>query len=130
MSESNNTNNVSEITKEILSQFLTQVKPTQILWALQDKASEDWVVLDSPSFENTDVMPLWSEQELAQQHCIDEWSDYIPCEISVAEWLEFWVEDLNDDGVIVGINWQGSDDDVELELADFTQGIAEIESFK
>jgi len=129
MSESN-TNNMSAVTKDILTEFLTQVKPTQVLWALQDKASEDWVVLDSPSFENTDVMPIWSTQALAQQHCIEEWSDYIPCEISLAEWLEFWVEDLNEDGVIVGVNWQGQDDDVEIELADFTQALAEIESFK
>jgi hypothetical protein len=129
MSESN-TNNMPEATKAILTAFVTQVKPTQVFWALQDKVSEDWVVLDSPSFENTDVMPIWSDQALAQQHCIEEWSDYLPCEISLADWLEFWVEDLNEDGVIVGVNWQGEDDDVEMELADFTQALAEIESFK
>ncbi len=126
----NNLDNLSAETKETLAQFLAQVKPTQVLWALQDKASEDWVVLDSPNFENTDVMPLWSCAELAQAHCIDEWSDYLPCEITMADWLEFWVEDLNEDGVIIGVNWQGDDGYVELELADFTQALAEIESFK
>lgn len=129
MSESN-TENMPAATKEILAAFITQVKPTQIFWALQDKESEDWVVLDSPTFENTDVMPIWSNQDLAQKHCIEEWSDYIPCEITLAEWLEFWVEDLNEDGVIVGVDWKGEDDDVEIELADFTQALAEIESFK
>jgi hypothetical protein len=129
MSESN-TENIPAATKEILAAFITQVKPTQIFWALQDKESEDWVVLDSPTFENTDVMPIWSNQDLAQKHCIEEWSDYIPCEITLAEWLEFWVEDLNEDGVIVGVDWKGEDDDVEIELADFTQALAEIESFK
>ncbi|GAA0819983.1 DUF2750 domain-containing protein [Colwellia asteriadis] len=115
---------------ETMNAFLQQVKPTQVFWALQDKVSEDWVVLDSPSFENTDVMPLWSTANLAQEHCIEEWSDYVPCEISVAEWLEFWVEDLNEDGVIVGVNWQGDEQYLEMELADFTQGLASIESFK
>ncbi|MBU2892388.1 DUF2750 domain-containing protein [Colwellia sp. D2M02] len=115
---------------ETMNAFLQQVKPTQVFWALQDKASEDWVVLDSPSFENTDVMPLWSTANLAQEHCIEEWSDYVPCEISVAEWLEFWVEDLNEDGVIVGVNWQGDEQYLEMELAEFTQGLASIESFK
>jgi len=117
-------------TTNILKAFLAEAKPTQVLWALQDKASEDWVVLDSPSFENTDVMPLWSSEELAQQHCIDEWSDYIPCEISLADWFEFWLEDLNEDNVIVGINWQGDDECAELELSEFTQALAEIESLK
>ncbi|PKG81066.1 DUF2750 domain-containing protein [Colwellia sp. 75C3] len=114
----------------ILKDFLVETKPAQVIWALQDKESEDWVVLDSPSFENTDVMPLWSNSALAQQHCIEEWSDYVPCEISLADWFEFWVEDLNEDGVIVGINWQGDDVHVEMELSEFTQALAEIESLK
>jgi len=120
----------SNSTPETLANFLAEVKPTQSLWALQDKSSEDWVVLDSPNFENTDVMPLWSSAELAQQHCIDEWSDYTPSEISLADWFEFWLEDLNEDNVIVGINWQGDDEYVEMELSDFTQALAEIESLK
>jgi hypothetical protein len=114
----------------ILRSFLEQVKETQVLWALQDNVSEDWVVLDSPTFENTEVMPLWSSASLAKQHCIDEWSDYTPAEISLADWFEFWLEDLNEDGVIVGINWQGDDECFELELSDFTQSLAEIERLK
>lgn len=114
----------------ILERFLTEVKPSQTIWALQDKVSEDWVVLDSPSFEDTDVMPLWSSSELAQLHCIDEWIDYAPCEISLSDWFEFWLEDLNEDGVIVGINWQGDDECLELELGDFTQSLAEVELLK
>jgi hypothetical protein len=113
-----------------LKKFLAQVKPTQTLWALQDKASEDWVVLDSIAYENTDVMPLWSSTELAQSHCIDEWENYIPCEISLSDWLEFWIEDLSEDGVIIGVNWQGDDEYLEMELADFTQALATIESLK
>lgn len=113
-----------------LNDFLTQAKPSQMLWALQDKASEDWVVLDSIAYENTDVMPLWSSAALAQQHCIDEWANYIPCEILVSDWLEFWLEDLNQDGVIIGVNWQDDDKYLEMELADFTQALATIESLK
>lgn len=119
MNENNNT----------LNAFLVEAKPTQKLWALQEKTSEDWVVLDSISFENTEVMPLWSNAEMAEKHCIDEWANYVPCEISLSDWFEFWLEDLNQDGVIVGINWQ-DDDCLEMELADFTQGLATIESFK
>ena len=118
------------MSNNILKTFLAETKLTQTIWALQDKASEDWVVLDSPSFENTDVMPLWSSSDLAQQHCIDEWSNYVPCEISLADWFEFWLEDLNSDGVIVGVNWQGVDEGFEIELSEFTHALAEIESLK
>lgn len=112
----------------VLSTFINQAKETQILWALQDKASKDWVVLDSINFENTEVIPLWSTQELAQKHCIEEWVDYAPAAISVADWMEFWVEDLIKDGVIIGLDWQDQDECFELELPDFTQALAEVES--
>jgi hypothetical protein len=114
----------------VLKDFLSETKTSQLVWALQDKASEDWVVLDSPSFEETDVMPLWSSETLAKAHCIEEWSEYIPCEIPLADWFEFWVEDLNEDNVIIGVNWQEEGDCLELELSDFTQALAEIESLK
>lgn len=123
-------NKTLPITPAELSHFLAEIKPTQTLWALKDSASDDWVVLDSPSFENTDVMPLWSSAELAQQHCIDEWKNYVPSKISVAEWFEFWLEDLNEDNVIVGINWQGDDECLEMELSEFTLALSEVESLK
>jgi hypothetical protein len=113
-----------------LKDFLAQVKPTQMLWALQDKTSEDWVVLDSIAYEDTEVMPFWSNADLAKLHCVEEWDNYTPCKISLSDWLEFWLEDLNQDGVIVGVNWQGDDEYLEMELAEFTQALAEIESLK
>jgi len=124
--------------KTTLTTFLADVKNTQSFWALQEKSGEDWVVLDSINFENTDVMPLWSTQELAQQHCVDEWQEYVPTQITLSDWLEFWLEDLSEDGVIIGINWQeevaasDGDSDIqneyfEIDLAEFSQSLAEIE---
>jgi hypothetical protein len=110
-----------------LSSFINDTKEQQAFWALQDTASEDWVVLDSINFEKTEVMPLWSTQALAKAHCIEEWANYTPAKITLADWLEFWVEDLLEDGVMVGINWQDDKDCLEIELAEFTQALAEIE---
>ncbi|MBA6391952.1 DUF2750 domain-containing protein [Colwellia sp. BRX10-3] len=115
-------------TETTLESFLKQVKDTQTLWALQDKNSEDWVVLDSVNFENTEVMPLWSTEKLANSHCVQEWADYIPAAITVADWMEFWVEDLLEDGVIIGLNWQEDEACFELELPEFTQALAEVET--
>lgn len=115
-------------TETTLKSFLIQVKDTQIIWALQDKSSEDWVVLDSVNFENTDVMPLWSTEALAKSHCVEEWAEYQPVAISVADWMEFWVEDLLEDGVIIGLNWQENEECFELELPEFTQALAEVET--
>lgn len=110
--------------------FIAQVKTTQTLWALQDQASEGWVVLDSINFEDTDVMPIWSSEELAQAHCIDEWQGYIPMAIPLADWLEFWLEDLAEDKVLIGVEWQDGGEYIELELAEFSQMLAKIENLK
>ncbi|MCP5076957.1 MAG: DUF2750 domain-containing protein [Psychromonas sp.] len=111
----------------LLTAFLNDVKPTQTLWALQDKNSEDWVVLDSLQFEETDVMPLWSTQALAEVHCIEEWKDYTATKISLADWFEFWVDDLLADNVVIGLNWGDEAGDVEIDLAELTQALTEIE---
>ena len=60
-----------------LAAFLDEVKPTQLIWALQDRESEDWVVLDSLNYQETEVMPLWSSEALATKHCTEEWKDYV-----------------------------------------------------
>lgn len=114
--------------KQQLNAFLEAVKPTQTLWALQDKESEDWVVLDSLQFEETDVMPLWSSKALAEVHCVDEWQDYVASEITLADWFEFWVDDLLADNVVIGINWGEPAGDAEVDLAELTQALTEIEA--
>lgn len=111
-----------------LAAFLADVKSSQLLWGLQDKESKDWVVLDSINYEETEVMPLWSTEALATQHCTDEWQDYIAVKISVAEWLEYWIDDLVEDGVIIGINWLDDDNDLEIDLPEFTQALVDIET--
>lgn len=112
---------------EALEQFKNDVKESQLLWALQDKASGDWVVMDSMNYEETEVMPLWSTKALAQTHCIEEWQDYVPAPIDLSDWFEFWLEDLVEDDVIVGINWVGDEDDIELGLSEFTEALGQIE---
>jgi hypothetical protein len=116
------------ITNAALVEFIKQVEPTQVFWALQDKESEDWVVLDSVNFEETEVMPIWSNESLATAHCCDEWQHYVPTTITLAEWLEFWIEDLKEDNIIIGINWPLEGECAEVELSEFSQKLAEIET--
>lgn len=111
-----------------LEKFQEDVKESQVLWALQDKASQDWVVMDSMNYEETEVIPLWSTEALAKTHCIEEWADYVPASISLADWFEFWLEDLVADDVIVGLNWVGDATDLELGLSEFTEALGQIEA--
>lgn len=115
-------------TNPAIAKFFTTIKPHQEVWGLQDHTGEEWVVCDSVNFEDTDAMPLWSSKELAQVHCSDEWKSYKPAAISVSDLLEFWIEDLNEDNIVIGLDWENEGECAELELAEFTQSVVDIET--
>lgn len=111
-----------------LKTFIDISKTSQQIWALRCPDSKDWVVCDSIEFTDTDVLPLWSNKEQAQAYCTDEWHGYEVCVISVDDYLEHWVSDLNYDGVLLGIDWQLDDSfSVELDPIDVAKGFAEYE---
>ena len=118
---------MTEITPT-LTTFVASIEESQKLWALQDETGEGWVVCDSPNFEDTDTMPIWSSEKLAKQHCIDEWEDYKPAAITVTEYLEFWVSDLNDDDVMVGMDWMHNNYHAEIDPIELAKHFVEIEA--
>ncbi len=112
-----------------LQTFIDNSKTEQVIWALQDPATEDWVVCDSLEFEETDVMPLWSLQSAAKAYCEDEWKDYQAVAISIDDFLEFWVHDLNKDGLLVGLEWLADEDNsVEMDPIELAKALADYES--
>lgn len=112
---------------DVTTEFFAEVKATQMLWALYDSKGDGWVVADSTNYEDAESMPLWSTESGAQKCCVDEWADYTPRQISVSDWLEHWFEELKDDGLLIGLDWQDDGECEELEVADFTQEIADLE---
>jgi hypothetical protein len=112
-----------------LQVFINNTKLSQQIWGLKDPASDDWVVCDSLDFDETDVMPLWSEQTAAAAYCAEEWATYKPVAISVDDYLEFWVEDLNDDGVLLGLDWLAEEEaGIEVDPIDVAKAFADYES--
>ncbi|BDM64641.1 hypothetical protein NFHSH190041_20930 [Shewanella sp. NFH-SH190041] len=110
-----------------LAAFIENVKAGQTVWGLQDETGEGWVVCDSAEYENTDVMPLWSTEALASAHCTDEWASYQAMPITLGEFLEYWVSDFNDDGVLVGIDWTGDEICLEMDPVMLAKELADIE---
>lgn len=114
--------------EQLLQAFIDNSRGSQVLWALQDPASEDWVVCDSLDFEQTDVMPFWSSEAAAKAYCGDEWQEYQAVTISIGDYLEFWVNNLNDDGVLVGLDWQADEEtSVEVDPIVLAKGLADYE---
>ena len=111
----------------ILASFIEDVKQHQAVWGLQDESGEGWVVCDSSEFEDADVMPLWSTEAQAKIHCTEEWVNYKPVAIALTELLEFWISDLNDDGVLIGLNWQEDHDCLELDPIRLAKSLVNVE---
>lgn len=113
---------MSQLHQPEYQRFIEQVKADNLMWGL--RFGDEWVVCDSTEFEDTEVMPLWSTEAEAQAQCVDEWSEYEPFEITLAEFLEIWVEDLSEDGVRIGPNWNEELDGVELDVLEMVKEFA------
>ncbi|WP_394203659.1 DUF2750 domain-containing protein [Shewanella waksmanii] len=111
-----------------LARFIENVKEHQIVWGLQDETGEGWVVCDSSEYEDTDVMPIWSTQEQAKVHCSDEWANYQPAAIQLEEFLEYWVADLHDDGVLIGADWVADEECLELDPIVVAKSLVDVEA--
>ena len=114
--------NLSENTEENYDRFIVEAIDTGCVWALQ--GPEGWALCPSEKYTETDVLPFWSQPEFARRHCIDEWRDYQVLPVSLEELLEDWLPGMHTDVLLVGVNWDGQMQGVELEPLDL---LADIE---
>lgn len=85
-----------------LSDFSQAVIESGQLWVLS--VDDEFVVVDSIEFDDTDVMPVFSSQSLAQALCVEDWSDYQPVAIDVETFFEEWLPGLDQDQVMLALD--------------------------
>ncbi|MDD5037136.1 MAG: DUF2750 domain-containing protein [Methylococcaceae bacterium] len=99
--------------------FIEHIQESGQVWGLQ---SEDgWVVVDSTEFEETDVMPFWSDETYAKEHCVGEWGSFIPVAMELDEFIEDWLVGMAEDGILVGPNWNSDLEGLEVEPEELAQ---------
>lgn len=106
--------------------FIEEVRESGQVWGL--RYGEDWVVCRSAEFEDADVMPIWSAEGDARLHCVDEWADYEPEVIELEEFLDIWINDLDEDDVLVGPNWNADLEGQELEPIELAKALVELDA--
>ncbi|MGG3623509.1 DUF2750 domain-containing protein [Bacillus gobiensis] len=62
-------------------------------------------VCESNEYEDTAAMLFWSDEAYARQCAIEEWSDYKPTSIPLEEFMNNWLYGMNQDCLLVGVNW-------------------------
>lgn len=110
---------LSDNLDENFARFLSEAEDTGCVWGLEGE--EGFALCPSNVSETVDVMPLWSQPEFAQVHCIDEWKGYKPVPISLEELLDEWLPGMHDDTLLVGINWTESMEGDEVEPLDLLE---------
>jgi hypothetical protein len=93
--------------------FVRRVIEGGQVWGL--KRADGWAVCDSLEHEGTRVMPFWSDRAYAARGAREEWAAYAPTPISLATFLEVWLTGMQQEGVLVGPNWDASNCGVERE---------------
>jgi len=93
--------------------FIEDILELRQVWCLQ--SPEGSVVVASTEFEETDVMPFWSEEEYAKAHCVGEWEEFKPVAMDLDEFVEDWLSGMAEDGILVGPNWNDELEGLEIE---------------
>lgn len=101
--------------------FLEEAVATGCVWGLEGE--EGWALCPSNLNDELDVLPLWSQPEYAQIHCVEEWQSYKPVPIALDELLDEWLVGLHEEVTMIGPNWNVELEGDEIEpldlLADF-----------
>lgn len=105
--------------------FIKKVADFECVWGLYDK--DGWAVT---SDDNGRLMfPFWPKEEFANACAIEEWKSYTPCSIELDEFLEEWLPDMKEDGVILSIFWNNNDSAVTTVDTVLNDLINELENY-
>jgi len=85
--------------------FYQEVAQKRVLWTIKDN-----VGYPAPmTSEGVRAMPFWSSRSRAEK-IISNVAVYKPFEseeVSWEEFLSYWVPDLANEGMLIGVNWSG-----------------------
>ena len=108
---------------ENIDRFIVEALENGCVWGLQ--GDEGWALCDSEKHDDTDVIPLWSQESFAQVHCQDDWQHYKPVAIELEEFLEDWLPGMHEDVLLVGVNWTSELEGEEMEPLDLLEEFEE-----
>lgn len=103
--------------------FVENIQESGKVWGLS--SSDGWVIVESSEFEETEVMPFWSEESYAKVHCVDDWADFKPVSMDLEDFVENWLAGMDEDGVLVGPNWNADLEGLEIEPVEILKLLSE-----
>ena len=98
-------------------EFIQKSCEQGFVWGLVDK-NEEWALVESTKYDDTFVMPFWSDNKIPETVCVGEWRDYEPKKILMENFLDDWLVGMHNDVFLAGIDWSDTLDGLEYEPLD------------
>jgi len=83
--------------------FVKDVVKNGKVWCLEN--DEGLALSESSTYEDTGVIPFWSDKAGAEAQIKEGWSVHKATEVSLVEFLETYIILLSNDEVMIGTNW-------------------------
>ena len=99
--------------EEGLDRFCARVAGAGEVWVLTE--GEDCAVVESNEFEESEVMPFWSDRRGAETAATGDWARYVPGAIPLDEFLASWLPSMDEDGYLAGVDWSDELEGDEIE---------------
>ncbi|WP_154991308.1 DUF2750 domain-containing protein [Priestia megaterium] len=110
--------------KRRYANFVKRVSESTVVWGL--KSEDGWCVCESNEYEKTVVMLFWSNEAYANQCAVEEWSHYKSTSIPLEEFMNNWLYGMNDDDLLVGVNWNAKLIGLEVEPYDLLKELEDL----
>jgi len=101
-----------------LDTFVKAVCKSKIVYGLESEegvAISDSVDYDDENGEPVEVICFWSEEALAESCITEGWANYQVVETPLAEFMENWCIEMNNDGLLAGLNFDAELSGLEIE---------------
>lgn len=92
------------------------------VWGLA--SSKGFINTPSREFENSQVVPFWATEALAEAAAKEGWENLKPAAIPLCEFLENWLVGMYNKGLLAGINWDLKNFGEEVEPLDLALEIS------
>jgi hypothetical protein len=79
--------------------FIKVVADTTELWMIGD---ENGIATYSDN-ENKVIIPVWPHEIYAKACCVDEFANYTPESISLNDWIEDWLSEMEEVGQLIAV---------------------------
>lgn len=104
--------------KKRYEKFIKEVSKTETVWGLKLKNEDGWAVALSNEYEDAEVMLFWSDKRLAKLCIAEEWIEYEVNSITLENFMNNWLIGLDEDDLLVGLNWDFNLIGLEVEPID------------